>query len=103
MKQLEEKFRKQSVKQEEKFQMQEEKFVKQDEEILRLKEEEQKHKREAEIQRGQIEDLEKKVETIQMIQKQAEFCDSHAGTFFDAIFKNMGKKEPEDIQETDLL
>ena len=83
MKLLEEKF----IKQEEKFLNQEEKIMK----ILRQEEETEKQKQ-------QIGDLEKKVELIQMIQKQSEFGDSHAGTFFDAIFKTSVEKQENDIQ-----
>ena len=72
---------------------------KESENMKHLEEKLMKQKEETEKQRGQIEDLEKKFEIFQIIQKQSEFGDSHAGSFFDAIFKKSIERKENEFQE----
>ena len=73
--------------------------VKENEKIKQLEEKFMKQVQETDKQKEQIGDLEKKFEILQMIQKQSEFGDSHAGSFFDAIFRTSVDKQENDIQE----
>ena len=69
--------------------------------ILKQEEETEKQREKMKKQNEKIEDLEKKFEIFKMIQKQSEFGDSHAGSFFDAIFKkSVEKKEKKHYEET---
>ena len=87
------------VKESENTKQLEEKVMKQEEETEKQREKIMQQEEEMKKQKEKFEDLEKKVELLQMIQKQSEFGDSHAGSFFDAIFKTSKERMEDDNQE----